>query len=613
MKRWTTLALAGALLTTTLTGLGAAPALAAGTFTGRVVDATGTPIAGAHVIAAETRIDVGPASVAGVVTDADGHFELQAEPRQSGDFQLAASADGFVPGYAGGPTFESATTYPVIFDEVYRGIQIMLPRASSAVNGTITAPDGSTVADATVEVTTFDPIEFSHDAAYRRTVHTDEYGQYRIESLAPGRFLVEAVPAPRSGLLRTPINFPDLTDRIETLPSSTTTVDIRLLAPGSISGTITDPNGAPVPFAFVTASGFPEPVGSQADASGRYTIDMLYPGPVNLIAAPSDDRPLLTTTPADQGVALPVVIEGTTTQGADLELLPGVRVTTTVSTGVPTDAVTTVCTDSAIPSVLDDGILGATVACDEGRTYRFIGSGVVPVGPISVVASPNDSPTEISYVESITTMRGDAVSCIYDQFRTGAFECDDESDPSLAIDTTRPTIVCPANEVRLLNEPDPTLTATVTDDDARTIPSVTAPIRTGRLGQRGVVFTATDPSGNIASKYCRYTIGVTIASIDTVDGFAQVRVDRNLPIRYRAVDFNGDPVTGPRHFVGVDFEAIECIDEPETPVRTGRIAGLRRLGNGGWLAKTAVPADRGCYLAHLQLIGATSDIRVRVR
>lgn len=186
--------------------------------------------------------------------------------------------------------------------------------------------------------------------------------------------------------------------------------------------------------------------------------------------------------------------------------------------------------------------------------------------------------------------------------------------PAIA-DFTPPSITCPTAPSFVLNQPGATLSASVFDGESGTnSATVSVPLSTSTVGASTVAVTATDLAGNGASAFCPYSVGVKLNRLISPNPAltTKVKAGRPVPIRWRAVDFNGRPVTDPNHFVGISVSTSSCAKGRDRDLDRVRDRGLRYLGNGQWEFDWTPPARKGCYIVQLNLVGASRTARIRV-
>jgi hypothetical protein len=109
------------------------------------------------------------------------------------------------------------------------------------------------------------------------------------------------------------------------------------------------------------------------------------------------------------------------------------------------------------------------------------------------------------------------------------------------VDTTPPEVHCVDTHL-ILNQPDATVTATVTDATSGPVATtLTAPAATGQVGTFFVSFTASDVAGNTATVSCPYTVGYDVEL--AYNATRLVPANSVFPVRVTVVDFFGRPVT----------------------------------------------------------------------
>ncbi|MFC6232579.1 beta strand repeat-containing protein [Paenibacillus allorhizosphaerae] len=195
-----------------------------GTISGTVTDASGNPVSGATVFAANV-----PGSS---TTDASGTYTLNVP---AGTYTyVQAYADGFAPYYQNNIQVTAGNTTTLHF-------------SYGAISGTVKDANGNPVEGATV----------SNGAINRAT---NAGGAYTL-NVPPGTYTVSVFKT----------GYPsDSKTNIQVTAGQTTTVNFGNISSGAISGTVTDASGNPVSGATVAASGFGS---ATTDASGKYTLN----------------------------------------------------------------------------------------------------------------------------------------------------------------------------------------------------------------------------------------------------------------------------------------------------------------------------------------------------
>ncbi|RME22160.1 MAG: carboxypeptidase regulatory-like domain-containing protein, partial [Deltaproteobacteria bacterium] len=201
---------------------------------GEVVDEDGAPVAGAHVLAVDTRrfIDLQETKEDGAVTDEEGRFVISALP--AGTYRLEASHENYAPGRAG----------PVEHDgqRPKGGIRIVMEEGG-VVAGRVVDTSGTPVAWASVRV-----VERSKRrrgrARFRKGTTADERGEFELKGLPRGRLALVAVSAAASS---------DAVEIDLAQEKEKRDLEIVLDVTGSIAGKVVTSSGEPVPEVQVIA------------------------------------------------------------------------------------------------------------------------------------------------------------------------------------------------------------------------------------------------------------------------------------------------------------------------------------------------------------------------
>lgn len=224
---------------------------------GRVVDAEGSPIAGARV---SGRSRYGDDYQYSEATTADGRFEV-AGLRPAADLYLQASKDGFAASPVGPLTLgeESLTDVEIVMqpEASISGIVVdtagkPVPKANIIARRQTTAPFGTPINDA------------------------DAQGKFTIKGLTPGTYKIVVSPAGNHSFGS------DSTAATVELAAGEDVTDLRItLNAGeglTISGRVTDEAGKPIQRAYLNANsmqGGGSYGNAQTDANGQYEIASL--------------------------------------------------------------------------------------------------------------------------------------------------------------------------------------------------------------------------------------------------------------------------------------------------------------------------------------------------
>jgi hypothetical protein len=268
---------------------------ATGTVSGQVVDAGGTPLAGICVTAYSFASPGG--SVSSAQTDSSGNYAL-AVPAGTYviEFQPCARQNYATLYYPQQSSSQTAAHVTVAAAQTIGGInELML------AGGTITGKvlDQATGAappqfDIQVEAQTPgpSPLTYSPETVAFGTVATD--GTYTLAGLAPGTYWVffsagnvNGVPAPYASAWYPDEPDPGHASAVSVQSGQTATLGVELAeAPGTVTGRVTDPSGAPV-AGFTVYASIAEPNGivgghsggaTSTGPDGTFTLTGLAPG-----------------------------------------------------------------------------------------------------------------------------------------------------------------------------------------------------------------------------------------------------------------------------------------------------------------------------------------------
>jgi len=299
--------------------------------TGQVFEeGTGAPVAGAQVNVVRIPTERPAAGTMGVpvrpfttTTDREGRFQVaDLEP---GRYRIMVQKAGFAMPLDGGvPPLDLGAGER-------RGIEISLQRGAVIV-GRVLDEAGEPLPDVRViamrKMAMGPPGGKTYAEALRPAgpgAQSNDLGEFRLFSLPPGEYYVQATPRPDFGAVaastprtRTllPTFFPSTSDQAGAEPitvgagqTSESLVITMVGAPAfQVSGVVVDDSGKPVPNAFVrlgqdNANGGPTfmmqpPNQSHTDPAGRFSLGNVTPGAYTLLAIPPE---LISTAPSAGG------------------------------------------------------------------------------------------------------------------------------------------------------------------------------------------------------------------------------------------------------------------------------------------------------------------------
>ena len=180
---------------------GGGPA-ATGTIAGTVIDsATGHPIDGAIV---HIQPSAGTVTAPLQMTDPKGRYLFLNLP--AGSFTLTASKNGYSAGAFGKDAESGITSRPIALEagQHFPNATIYMARPSS-ISGIVTDERGEPMVNVFVRALRVVMMAGADRVASGRVVSTDDRGAYRLNDLAPGRYIVSlpsvsaSIPASRTG------------------------------------------------------------------------------------------------------------------------------------------------------------------------------------------------------------------------------------------------------------------------------------------------------------------------------------------------------------------------------------------------------------------------------
>lgn len=307
------------------------------------VSSGGNPVSGASV----SVVDQNNVQIQSVLTDSQGTYTASGLP--PGNYNVVVNAQDFQSAIAGAIVAADATTV----------VNVSLTPNPGSITGTISPVLQNTIVQL-----------YTGQGVFIQSTLADSSGNYQFLNLAPGNYIVTA-------------SAPDYTTESAgavVVSNAASTVNLTINPnPASISGTVLDPNGAPVPNAIVRVVDANETLLGLAgtDADGAYAIGNLPPGSFTVIASASSFGSDLT------GVTLQ---PGGNVQNVNFTLTPDPGTLSGLvfnqSNGAPLPGATVV-----VRQATGSGIIAATVT--SGPDGNFLVQGLSP-GSYTVTASLSD-------------------------------------------------------------------------------------------------------------------------------------------------------------------------------------------------------------------------------
>lgn len=306
---------------------------------GDVTTTSGAPVAGATVAAYSTTGAGGVQAIAQTTTDGDGSYTIAA---RAGTYVVAftpQTQDNLLTEYYDDSAdFAGATPVTVAVGHDAVGIDAQLTAAGS-ITGMVTGSDGAPVAGAAVEA-------LSQTGGLLPSTVTDAEGHYTLTAIPDGAYVVRFTPAPlanpAAGLLiqyYSGATTVEQATRVQVVAGQVTDhIDAALSAGGSITGTVTDAQGLPVPDVTVYprhAAGGTLPYATTGP-DGTYVIEGLPTGDYTVIFNPSQAPGGLLSefydnAPTPEQATLAHVAAGQATTGIDAALAAGGSIEGTVT------------------------------------------------------------------------------------------------------------------------------------------------------------------------------------------------------------------------------------------------------------------------------------------
>jgi len=188
-------------------------------------------------------------------------------------------------------------------------------------------------------------------------------------------------------------------------------------------------------------------------------------------------------------------------------------------------------------------------------------------------------------------------------------------DPGAAavVEKTPPTVQCPVTPTYLLHQPNPTLTATVTDAGSGPVsPTVAVAVNTATVGAHTVDVTAADRAGNHATAPCAYTVRYRFAGFGPPvanDSVNTAKAGKSIPLSWWIGDYYYAPVTSNASFVSASSATSTCATSPTHSIGLYTAGtGLRSIGGGVWLYEWKTPTSYNgqCRVFQIALADGTS-------
>jgi hypothetical protein len=271
-----------------------------------VVAGTSTPVPNAHITI------TGPQSVQ-IDADDSGHFVVR--DLQPGRYRIGAARDGFMPGQYGRRGSPGESGNLELAPGAVRNDIIVGLIAKGSISGRVWDGKGDPVSNARVQVLRYTYQDGRRILVSAGSMNTNERGDYAFLSLAPGPYVISAVPPNSSSQL--PVYFPGTTDVINAstidLPSGLNLngADLRLIdaRPVRVSGQVTNGlTGQPaagaaislVPHRGTVSTGSTQR--AAVSGNGTFEFNHMAPGSYDIVAnAGNNGERIATAVPVDVG------------------------------------------------------------------------------------------------------------------------------------------------------------------------------------------------------------------------------------------------------------------------------------------------------------------------
>jgi len=359
--RWTAALLAVPVVLAAALTAPAASAAGTGSIRGVVLDGAGQAVDSLSV----EVFTAGGAELPPVLTDADGEYVVTG--LAAGEylvlFNTAPPNPLLSEWYDGAKTAAGATSLTVV--DGGTTIADATLQAAATLSGTVTGYDTlAPIPDVSVEL--FAQTETGD--TWAGDAITDADGHYVLQDVWPGTYRVQFTPDPSYGLFSTA--FLTVAEG-----ASLTDIDAELETAGVVSGTVTDPDGDPVPQSQVIvypAAGGGEVARATTNDGGEYEVSGLDGEFVVQFLAPteSDLAGQWWDGASTREDATLISLSHTAARGVDAQLEPGLSISGTATSGFGGVGDVTVY---AYPASCDLTVQTATARTEADGSYRLTG------------------------------------------------------------------------------------------------------------------------------------------------------------------------------------------------------------------------------------------------
>ncbi|HEY2381052.1 MAG TPA: carboxypeptidase regulatory-like domain-containing protein [Terriglobia bacterium] len=289
-----------------------------------VVAGTSTPIPKAHVTI------LGP-QVVRIDSDDSGHFAVR--DIQPGKYRIAVAADGYMPGQYGRRIGSGPGSEIDVASGQERNDIIVNLIAKGSISGRVSNANGDLIPNARVQLLRYTYQDGRRILISANNAMTDSRGEYGFVSLAPGPYVVSAIPSENANAL--PVYFPGLTDISSAstidLPSglAMSGIDIRLTdvrplrVRGQVISALTNQPAAGASVTLVPRRGTVSTGSTQrgvSDAGGAFEFNRMAPGSYDVVASVNGNGERLAT-------AVPIDVAANDIDNISLVLQPQFMIT----------------------------------------------------------------------------------------------------------------------------------------------------------------------------------------------------------------------------------------------------------------------------------------------